>query len=104
MSWANSCLHIPHCGKIPVHVDGTSFMPLLTCFNNADEVIEKLENVCVSDEVNPLLTKQQKMLLKLHYKLGHVGFKRLIWMLKKFGLFGIKGAMAANADIPKCSS
>ena len=104
MSWAPCVLNIPSMGQIPVHIDSASYMPLLTCFKNSDKVMEQLGNTCISDEVNPLLSKQSKILLNLHYKLGHVGFQRLIWILKTFKVFGNKGILATEGEIPKCAS
>ena len=67
-------IDIKEVGHIPLSMDHSTFMPLMTCFHNTDKVIKQLQNPCVVDEVNPLLTPRQKLLLRLHYKLGHIGF------------------------------
>ena len=36
--WATSCLNLPGCGQLPLAIDHTTFLPLLTCFNNANEI------------------------------------------------------------------
>ena len=105
MSWAKAFLDIPGTGHVPIHIDDTTFMPLLTCFHDPDQVVNHLTNKCVTDEVNPLLSKKAKLLLKFHYKLGHLGFQHLKWLLRHIPLFGAQGVMAADpsTDVPKCS-
>ena len=60
----------------------------------------------MTDDVNYHLSPRSKLLLKLHYKLGHVGFQHLRFLLKTFKLFGTQGLMAADKDTetPLCSS
>ena len=105
LSWAKTCLNMPDIGVLPVHIDQTSFMPVLTCFHNVDKAMKYLANPCVTDEINPMLSAKSKLLLKLHYKMGHLGFKHLKFLLRAFKLFGSAGVMAADpsTDIPKCS-
>ena len=74
MSWAKTFLDLPGAGKLPLSIDQTSFMPLLTCFHDADKVVKKMANPCVTDDINPQLTKQAKTLLRMHFKLGCLGF------------------------------
>ena len=106
LSWAKTYLVLPSVGKLPVYLDETTFMPLLTCFHDADDVVESLTHQCVTDEVNPMLSKGAKLMLKFHYKLGHLGFRHLIWLCKKFKLFGPLGILITDPslDVPKCSS
>ncbi len=104
LSWTRTCLHEPGLGKIPLSIDPVTFMPLLTFFDNANEVVNNMINKCVTDELNPLLLKQSKMLLKYHYKLGHIGFGCLEWILRNFKVLGSKGNFASEGEVPKCSS
>ena len=105
-TWAKTLLEIPNIGTLPVHIDSVSYMPLLTCFHDVDKVVHHLANPCVTDKVNPMLSPRSKLLLKLHYKLGHIGFQHLKYLLKHFNLFGASGVLASHNDteIPKCSS
>ena len=50
VSWASSCLNLPNIGQLPLDIDKTSYMPLLTCFHDATKVINHLANPCVTDE------------------------------------------------------
>jgi len=43
-------------------------------------------NGCVLAEENQNLTERQKLLLKWHCKLGHLGFKTISWILRAFDL------------------
>ena len=105
MSWAQRILDIPGVGHIPCQIDTTTFMPLLISFYNVDKVLNHLlANPCVTDEVNPNLTPATKLLLKFHYKLGHLGFQHLKWLIRHLGFFGAKGQLALLAPIPRCSS
>ena len=105
-SWAKSVLQLPDLGNLPLHIDKTSHMPILTCFHDVEKSMKHLANPCVTDEVNPMLSPKSKLLLKLHYKLGHLGFSHLKYLLRAFKLFGSAGIMASEptTDIPKCSS
>ena len=106
LSWAKTFLNLPNAGNIPISIDTTTFMPMLHCFHDADKVLKSLTNPCVTDEVNPNLSPQSKLLLKFHFKLGHVGFQHLKWILRNFKFFGVSGVMASDKDteIPLCSS
>ncbi len=106
MSWAKVCLDLPSVGTIPLSMDKTTFMPLLTCFHDAEKAIYALNNNCVTDESNPQLTPRSKMLLKLHFKLGHLGFQHLKFVIRQFKLFGAQGIQAIHPDTetPICSS
>ena len=72
MSWAKTCLDLPDVGKLPLVIDRTTFMPILSCFHDVEKVLQTIANPCVTDEVNPHLSPRSKLLLKLHYKLGQV--------------------------------
>ena len=52
MSWAKTFLYLPGMGKLPLAIDQTSFMPLLTCFHDANKVVKQMANSCVTDDTN----------------------------------------------------
>ena len=106
LSWASTCLILPNAGTLPLYIDKTCFLPMLTCFHDVNSVVQKLANPCVTNELNPKLSKSSKLLLKYHYKLGHIGFSYLKYFLKNFKLFGALGTLASDkdTDIPVCSS
>ena len=106
MSWAKTFLDLPGAGKLPLSIDQTSFMPLLTCFHDANKVVKQMANPCVTDDINPQLSKQAKTLLRMHCKLGHLGFQHLRWLLRHIPLFGAKGWIGnfKDCDAPFCSS
>ena len=60
----------------------------------------------MTDETNPQLTTKQKLLLKFHYKLGHLGFQHLKFVIRNFELFGTQGMMAIDkeTEVHICSS
>ena len=61
--------------------------------------------VCLTEEANANLTSSQKELLRWHYKLGHVSFRQIQWLIrnKKLSTIGSYKAVA-NCTIPKCAS
>ena len=78
LSWAKTTLDIPGIGHISCKIDDATFMPLLVSFYNMDKVLNHLmSNWCGTDEVNLNLTPATKLLLKFHFKLGHLGFAHL---------------------------
>ena len=91
ISWAKTFLKLPE-GTLPCHIDRTSFMPLLTCFHDAEKSAMALASptIHIDDPTNHNLTATQKMLFKFHCKLGHIGFQHLQWLLRT-GLFGPLG-------------
>ena len=99
-------MNLPQVGNVPLSMDQVTFMPLLTCFNDAEKKINALAGGCVTDDSNPQLSPCQKLLLRFHYKLGHCGFQHLKVIIKQFKLFGAQGMMAADKDTeaPPCSS
>jgi hypothetical protein len=106
ISWAKVFLSL---GKhtIPCYIDKESFLPLLMCFHDADKTAHLLNanHNCVSNDQNPNLSATQKQLLKFHYKLGHLGFQALQWLLST-GLLGPLGIRCSRNDVtpPKCQA
>lgn len=107
LSWAKVCLTLPKIGMLPVFIDPDSYMSLLQCFHDTDKTLQALANPCMTDESNPNLTTIQKLRLRLHFKVGHVGFDHLWHIIRKFGLFGTQGRVAfddTKCPDPLCSS
>jgi len=60
---------------------------------------------CVSDKTNQNLTNVQKLLLRAHFCLGHIGFKVVQWLGHR-GVLGkpSKKMAAANLQALKCAA
>jgi hypothetical protein len=61
---------------------------------------------CVTDEVNQNLTSTQKLLLRFHFRLGHIGFQHVPWLGRQ-GLLGPEGVTMGNKSnltVPKCAA
>ena len=85
---------------LPCIIDRASHMPLLTCFHNVNKVTQNLQvNNGIIDVDSDNLTATQRQLLRYHYKLGHLGFQYLKWMLSS-GIFGPIGMSCASKDVP----
>ena len=82
-------------------------MPLLTCFHDADATARKLSlhPTCVSETTNDNLSAVQHHLLHFHYKLGHLGFQHLKWVLSG-GMLGPIGMCCSKSDVlpPLCQA
>jgi hypothetical protein len=106
ISWAKVFLSLGM-HTIPCHIDKESFLPLLTCFHDADKTTHMLNtnNNCVSDDTNPNLLPLKDNCLKFHYKLGHLGFQALQWLLST-GILGPLVVHCSCNDItpPKCQA
>ncbi len=78
---------------------------MLRAYKETLKTAESLAMVCLTDEANQNLSHAQKMLLKWHFKLGHIGFQHLQWIgrqgwLHKVGEhFGLSSILA-----PKCAA
>ena len=49
LSWTKTCCNMTDIGTLPVHVDNTSYMPILTCLHDAKKAMKHLANPCVTD-------------------------------------------------------
>ena len=50
--------------------------------NQREKDSKALKNaVCVTNEANQNLTPSQKELLRWHFKLGHIGFQHVQWLI-----------------------
>ena len=82
-------------------------MPLLTCFHDVDKAAKALAapTAFVDNPANQNLTATQKVLLRFHCKLGHLGFQHLKWFLRQ-GLFGAPGIQCGHKEVapPQCAA
>ena len=112
---ANGHLHVNHDtsvlvlankSKVTIHYDTMTHLPRLPAYSNALTSANALAIVgCVTDETNQNLTVQQKILLKWHFRLGHLGFNTVQWLGRQgvLGQFGDKMG-AARLHAPKCAA
>ena len=91
---------------LPCFIDKHSFLPMLTCFHDADKVALNLssDSGCITNNSNNL-SPLQTLLLHFHFKLGHIGFQHLQWLLNS-GIFGPLGIQCSSKDVtpPKWQS
>lgn len=94
-------------GHLPIQIEPCSFMPLLTCFHDADKAAMNLANpaALIDSDTNSNLTGTQKQLLQFHFRLGHLGFKQLQWLLCQ-GIHGAVGIQCGSTTVeaPKCQA
>ncbi|MGH7974286.1 MAG: hypothetical protein ACREBR_02075 [bacterium] len=58
-------------------------------------------NICVTDATNSNLSGTQKLLLRWHYRLGHVGFALVQWLARNSIILP---SSIARCEAPKCAS
>ena len=92
--------------SVHVKYDAQTRLPVLRCFRN---VIDSAQTLALSgylyDETNQNLSWIRKCLLKMHVKLGHLGFGHVQWLGRK-GFFGKLGEKFGKTEVelPKCAS
>ena len=61
--------------------------------------------VCVTNKANQNLTPSQKELLQWHFRLGHIGFQHVQWLIRT-GRLKVQGnpKAVANCEGPKCAA
>ena len=106
LSWAGTFLKLPE-GTLPCIIDKHTYMPLLACFHDVDKTAMALAGpvVLVDSPSNTNLSASQKILLRFHCRLGHLGFGHLQWFLRQ-GIFGAIGVQCGSKDVtpPKCEA
>jgi hypothetical protein len=104
MTWSTSVLNL---GPKSISIPHDPFMrlPILRCYRDAMKTAETMAAACVSDETNQNLSNLQKLLLKWHWKLGHLGFQHLQWIGRQ-GWLGKVGERFGQTAVhpPKCGS
>ena len=98
-SWPNGAV-------MTVQYDTTTHLPRVRAYKDALSTAGALAmGGCVSDESNQNLTSAQKLLLRWHFRLGHIGFAAVQWLGRK-GYLGMHGETmgAAKLEAPKCAA
>ena len=101
-----SVLELANSLKISLHYDDATHLPRVKAYKSAVSSATALAmNGCVTEEANQNLSPQQKILLKWHFRLGHIGFATVQWLGRNgmLGPFGEKMG-AARLLAPKCAA
>jgi hypothetical protein len=99
-------LHLKNGENITFPLDHTSHMPMLPAFHKATEVANTLsEPISVVSANNQNLSLNQKILLKLYFKKGHLGMQKVKCLCFR-GIFGVEGIRAGDkgTSIPRCAA
>jgi hypothetical protein len=84
----------------------TTHLPRIRVYRNAlDDAKALALKGCVTDEVNQNLTSTQKLLLRFHFRLGHIAFQHVQWLGRQ-GLLGPEGVKMGKDKLttPKCAA
>jgi hypothetical protein len=84
----------------------TTHLPRIRVYHNALNSAKALAlKGCVTDEVNQNLTAKQKLLLRFHFRLGHIAFQHIQWLGRQ-GLLGPEGVPMGSDKVnaPKCAA
>ena len=106
MSYGQCTFCLRRTTSINVKYDDQTRLPVLHCFR---KVIDSAQTLALSgylyDETNQNLFWIRKCLLKVHVKLGHLGFTHVKWLGRK-GFFGGLGEKFGDTAVepPKCAS
>ena len=60
--------------------------------------------MCVTEARNENLTGAQKELLRWHFRLGHIGFRHVQWLVRSGKLLVTNPKAVANCELPKCAA
>jgi len=89
--------------NIPIHP--ITRLPLLQTFRDAKATAKKFAfNGCVTDENNQNLTAAQKLLLRYHFRLGHIAMATVQWIGRQGWLGTLGQKMGKSCKHPKCAS
>ena len=91
---------------ITIPYDVNTHLPTVRAYHNALNTAKLLAlKGCVTEEINQNLTNAQKLLLRVHFKLGHLGFTTVQWLGRQ-GWLGTLGAKMGRStlQIPKCAA
>ena len=67
--------------------------------------LELASDLCITNKANQNLTPSQKELLRWHFRLGHIGFQHVQWLIHT-GILKVQGNSKAvvNCERPKCDA
>jgi hypothetical protein len=91
---------------VSIQYDFLTHLPTLRAYRCAYSTAKALTlKGCVTDEVNQNLTFKQKLLLRFHFRLGHLGFQAVQWLGRQ-GILGEQGLKMAlgKLEAPKCAA
>ena len=105
IGYNKATMHLKNGDHVDFLLDTQTFMPLMPAFHNTAKVAYNLSDPSVVTPENSNLSPLQKLLLKYHYKMGHLGFQHLKW-LGRIGLFKVDGEYFSHPQVtpPKCTA
>ena len=80
----------------------TAQASIATCHTSHHEALAM--SIDVTDTHNANLSDAQKTLLMLHYRLGHVGFRHIQWLIRARKLSVRNAKNVEKCDLPKCAA
>lgn len=93
--------------NVPCEILPSCNLPLLRLFHDASLAAEHTASAfytCVTDEANQNLTRTQKALLLMHFRLGHASMQFVQWLGRR-GLLGESGkCLGAVSEAPLCGT
>ena len=92
--------------EIQAPLNHATRLPTLQVFRDAKKTAREFAmNGCVTDAGNQNLTAKQKLLLRYHYRLGHMAMNLVRWMGRQ-GWLGKQGELmgTGNLEHPKCAA
>ena len=92
--------------KMMISYDDQTFLPVIRGYHDALNTASALAlRGGVSEETNQNLTKAQRLLLRYHFKLGHLAFAAVQWIGRQ-GWLGPQGEHMGHGNLqaPKCAA
>jgi hypothetical protein len=96
----------PNKACLTIEYDRQTHLPRVRAYKDAVSTAGALAlNGCVTSETNQNLTAAQKLLLRWHFRLGHIGFATVQWLGRK-GYLGPHGDKMGEMKLeaPKCAA
>ena len=70
-----------------------------------NEVNSFTSAVCVTNESNQIFTPPHRKLLRWHFRLGHIGFQHVQWLISTGRMkVQVNSNAVANCESPKCAA
>ena len=104
--WNRAVFTWPNDAKLTVRYDNNTYLPIIRVYKDALNTASALAlKGCVTEETNQNLTFAQKLLLRFHFRLGHIAFAHVQWLGRQ-GILGSLGERmgAATLQAPKCAA
>jgi hypothetical protein len=103
---SKTMIELANKSQISVYYNNNTHLPRIDAYKCALQSSNAIAAIgCVTEETNQNLTPQQKILLKWHFRLAHIGFATVQW-LGQNGMLGAFGEQmgAARLLAPKCAA